>query len=274
MPAGKGAAGRGAGWQGEAAGEAAAPRPPQGITHHLAPLALLRVDPFQVEATDLRHAFPSLRQLAHRLPQDAADLLTELASWARAWGVTAPDRAVSPAELVERIVHLWLPKPAADVLAGLARWANAWSLPPPEASMSPPVLLDRFIRGWMQATFNDDLRLLARPGAHVEGFEPTGETVTTRASATASWHRLPHPAPRRGEGAPARGTPARGTPARGTTEGGTPERGTPERGPSERGGLPSGAGQGAMLGPLALFVGGETVWRSAAPFARWHRRRL
>lgn len=218
-------------------------RPPQGIQHHLAPLALLRLDPWDITATDLRHAFPSLRQLARLLPQDASDFLTACADWARHWRLAAPDQSVTPAALVERLLDPWLPKPAADVLAGLGRWAVAWGLPAPAESLAPPVLLERILRGWMQTAFSGELRMLARPGAQVEGFAPTGETVAIRSLEAASWHRLAHRR-RREDTLHAARHPT----------------------------LPYGPGQVATAGLAALFVGGEAgIWTSMTPETEWRR---
>lgn len=230
-----------AGWQRD--GETAVARPPQGVNHHLAPLALLRVEPWAIAATDLRHAFPSLRQLAHQLPQDAADFLTACAAWARHWELTAPDKTVAPGAVVERALQQWLGKPALDVLAGLGRWAAAWGLPAPAETLSPPVLLERVLRGWMQTAFGDNFRLLAPAGARIEGFAPTGETVAVRSLEAADWRRLAHHRKRE-------------------------EALRPDRGPA----LPFGPGQGAMAGLVGVFVGGEAgIWTSPAPGTAWHR---
>ena len=229
------------GWQLD--GDEAVVRPPQGVNHHLAPLALLRVEPWAVAVTDLRHAFPSLRQLANRLPQDATDFLTACAAWARHWALTAPDRSVPPGAVVEQALQQWLGKPALDVLAGLGRWAVAWGLPAPAEALSPPLLIERVLRGWMQTAFGGDLRLLVPPGARVEGFAPTGETLAVRSLETAGWRRLVPPHRREAAFRPER-TPA----------------------------FPSGPGQGAMAGLVGVFVGGGSgIWTSAAPGSAWHR---
>jgi hypothetical protein len=230
-----------AGWQ--RGGTEATAQPPQGINHHLAPLALLRLDPWQITADDLRHAFPSLRQLAQHLPQNTNDFIVACADWARHWGLAPPDRSSSPAAVVERMLHLWLSKPAADVLAGLGRWAAAWNLPAPAESLPPTVLIERLLRSGMQATFSTELRLLARPGVRVEGFAPTGETVAISSVEAATWQRLAHHHRR-------------------------DEMLRPAKDPT----LPFGPGQGAMAGLAALFVGGRAgVWACAAPGTTWHR---